>query len=213
MNGESMTDERAASLTPAMKRLLIGAAVIVALGIAITIWLLTAGGASPGAEDRPGGTTSSSAPTNAAGPSPGATAEAGSEVGLPTQAPYVLPTSEPAGPLVPPPFPASAAADGEIVAGFPEAVMGPVPGSDVLHTEISTENEVMQVALVARTGASEEDVRQHYTSQWTALGLTPSDAQPDGSLSFTGSSGSLTLAFPTSGTGTGYTVFGVFRAS
>lgn len=181
---------------------------IVAAGIVVALVLLLA---------PPGGPESGSPSTTpTVGPDPDATPVDGSEVQPPdptATAGAGLPPRQPDEPLVTAPLPESASADGELVDGFPADIMGPTDDSDVLSSSIATEGDTMQVTLVARTDASEEDVTQHFRALWTDLGL--SDAGPSGSaaLSYGDSLSSLTLAFtPASGTGTVYMVYGVLRA-
>ncbi|KAA9106490.1 hypothetical protein [Microbacterium rhizomatis] len=215
--GESApTRERVRSTTPAMRWALLGVLAIVLVGIGVTVWLMASGGA-------PGSTGSAGSPGTAqattAGPAPGATPTAGSEVLPPTAVPdatlppVAAPSSAPPTPLIAPPYPESATADFSLVPGFPEQVMGPAPASDILQSAIATEGNVMQVTLVGRTDASPDDVRAHYTELWSGLGLTNAGTTSDGSLSFTGPLESLTVSTTVGGTGTRYTVFGIFRAS
>ena len=198
-----------------MKYTLWGVGAIVVVGIVVALFFLLA---------PPAGTSDTAEPSSAAtpsitrGPSPGATPEEGSEVlppdpsstpgsGLPP-----LPVPEP---LVTAPLPESAAADGVLVDGFPGDVMGPAAGSDILSSSIATESDVMQVTLVARTDATQEEVSAHFRSLWAELGLTEG-VQTEGSADITSTDqfSSLSLAFtPSSGTGTVYMIFGVFRTS
>lgn len=206
-------------LTPAMRNVVIVVGAIVATGLLIAAWLFTTGGGAPGAspstsQSRSPSPSTSPAPTP--GPIPGATPTTGSEVQPPsaTESPGSgLPPLPAQTPLVTPPLPASGSASGELVEGFPESIMGPAPGSDVLSSSIATEGETMQVTLVARTDAPADDIRDHYRQQWAALGLTES-VSAGADAAYIDSFTSLTLAFsPASGTGTIYMVYGVFRTS
>ena len=68
----------------------------------------------------------------------------------------------------------------------------------------------MQVTLIARTDASDEDVRAHYRELWTAPGLASVGAARRRRHSDEYSSLSLDFS-ASSGTGTVYLLFGVFR--
>ncbi|HKP06165.1 MAG TPA: hypothetical protein VJU58_02830, partial [Microbacterium sp.] len=151
-------------------------------------------------------------------PVPGATPTTGSEVPDPDPAPSSraetgLPPIPAPAPLVALPLPRSGSESGALVAGFPDTIVGPVPGSDVLESSIATEGRTMQVTLVARTDSSAEDVRAHYRDHWARLGLTESVGAAEGDVAFSDMHSSLSVAFtPASGTGTVYLVYGVLRA-
>jgi hypothetical protein len=211
-----MTEEQKVSrLTPAMRWVLIGAGVVVVVGAVVVGWLLTNSG-GPGGDAGDAGSAPSGQVTPTQGPLPDATPTSGSEVIAPTEAPQTsLPPVAPVAPaeaLVAPPYPASGSAEGELVAGYPSAAMPPSPGADVLQSSIATEGDIMQVTLLGRTDASPDDVRAFYAAAWSALGLADQSGQ-DGTLTVTGRGASMSLAFTTAGTGTRYTVYGVFRAS
>ncbi|TQJ30610.1 hypothetical protein [Microbacterium sp. SLBN-146] len=185
--------------------LAVGAAIIV--GVAIVISLLVSSGSSPEASSDPTSTATS-------GPNPGASPADGSEVQSP--APDAtsdrIPPIPTASPLVTAPLPASASAEGELVAGFPADVMAPAPGSEVLSSSIATEGTTMQVDLVARTDAAQDDVEAHFRDLWGRLGLIDSPAGDDAIVSSANAFTAVSLAFtPASGTGTVYMVHGVLR--
>jgi len=191
----------------------VGAVVVVGLGLAV--WLLVTApgsGATDGAEP-----SATPRPTVTQGPVPGATPTTGSEVQPPeASAPPTdrLPPLPSQTPLVSEPLPASGSASGELVDGFPTELMGPAPDSDILESSIATEGATMQVTLVARTDASPDDVREHYRTLWASLGLSDAGATSGADTAFSDSLSSLSLAFSSSsGTGTVYMVYGVFRAS
>ncbi|KJL43798.1 MULTISPECIES: hypothetical protein [Microbacterium] len=203
-------------LTTGMRTVLWIVAAVVVLGIAVTIWLLTIGSGTAGVDGADPDAGSTPTATVTQGPIPGATPTTGSEVQPPdeTAAPIdrlpPLPTSSP---LVSDPLPASGSASGELVKGFPVDLMGPVPDSQVLESSISTEGSTMQVSLVARTDAADDDVRAHYRELWADLGLTDTSGG-DGSITYSDAFSSLSLAFSeSSGTGTVYMIYGVFRTS
>jgi hypothetical protein len=211
MSEKSQTD--AAGEKPGLSRamwvvvIVVGA--VVAIGIGAAVWFLTAGAPADGAA------TPSSSASIQPGPDPEATPTTGSEV-LPPEGDAEdenrIPSRTPAGPLVPAPLPESATGEGTLVDGFPDAIMGPAPGADVVQNAIATEGTTMQVSLVARTDAARDDVSAYYAQLWASLGLTPQADAGDGTLSYTGGFESLSLAFtPASGTGTVYMIHGVFR--
>ncbi|WP_295014245.1 hypothetical protein [uncultured Microbacterium sp.] len=194
---------RRTGLTPAMRAVLIGVLAVVVVGVAIAVWFWVAG---------PGAGSAAPAPTaTVAGPRPGATPTSGSEVRPPTATPGTgLPPLSDETPLVKAPLPASGSADGAVVAGFPENVLGPLPGSTLGSTSIATEGTRMQATLIASSTSPEDDIRAHYQQLWAGLGLHP-ETTSDGTLSFTGAYESVTLAISSSGTGNRYTLSGVFR--
>lgn len=201
---------RKSALSPAMWRVLIAVGVLVVIGIGVAIWLLTAP-----ARDAANGDAATPRPTTTQGPVPDATPTEGSEVLPPTETePNRLPTITPAAPLIAPPLPASASGEGTLVAGFPEAVMGPMAGSELVQNSIATQDTTMQVTLVARSAASQKEIIAHYSDLWASLGLSPQPANADGSVGYSSAFESLSLAFtPASGTGTVYMIYGVFRTS
>lgn len=189
----------------------VGAVVVAGILLALA-FLLTPPAAGPGSGATPSAVAS---PTH--GPDPDGTPVPGSEVQAPDASatdPNRLPPREASGPLVTPPLPPSASAEGSLVEGFPRDIMGPTADSDVVSSSIATEGDTMQVTLVARTDQSEEDVRSHFRSVWTSLGLVESAQDQGTSLAVDDGANSLSLAFtPSSGTGTVYMVYGVFRTS
>ncbi|MFH8251570.1 hypothetical protein ACH3VR_14470 [Microbacterium sp. B2969] len=215
-----------------MRATLIAVGAVMVVGLGLVVWLL----APEGGRMLPQASEASSAPTATAGPSstsaaaatppagatpgpvPGATPVAGSEVLPPSSAPDA---SEPLidavrpvksdEPLVKGDLPPTAASTGKLVDGFPKAA-APAPESDVIQSSIATEGGVMQVALVARTDESADDITAHYRDMWKALGLA--DHVTTNGLQFADSFTTLSLAFTAgSGTGTVYTVYGVFHTS
>ncbi len=229
-------DARRRGLTPGMRRVLLIVGALTAVGLAMTLWLSVGGGGSllsgtpGGGAAAPGDSSSGDSapgtqptpsdggplPETTPGPVPEATPTTGSEVPDPdpTAPPgNRLPPLPQPSPLVDPPLPASASASGTLVDGFPRAIMAPAPGSDVITSAIATDGDRMQVTLVARSDASADDVRAHYSTLWASLGLTDAGSAPGGA-SFSHSFATLSLAFsPPGGTGTVYAVYGVFRSS
>lgn len=200
----------ARGLTPGMRRVLWIVGAVVVIGIGITVWFFTT---SSGGGQEPGSPAVTSTPTR--GPLPGATPTTGSEVQTPPPTepgsgglpPLPTPT-----PLIPPPLPESGSATGSLVEGFPVEIMGPTPESDIVESSIASDGTTMQVTLVARTDAPVDTVEAHYRQLWAGLGLSPGAQQTD--LGYSDAYSSLTLAFsPTSGTGTVYMIYGVFRTS
>jgi hypothetical protein len=195
---------------------------VLALGLAGAIWMMAVGagqapidtdaaatpGATPGAELHPSVTH---------GPEPGATPTTGTEVPEPdpsTPPQNGLPPLPTPTPLVVGPLPDSGSESGALIDGFPDAVMGPVPASDVLESSIATEGSTMQVTLVARTDSPADDVRTHYRGLWSQLGLTASVEAPEGEVAFSNAHSSMSLAFaPASGTGIVYMIYGVLRTN
>ena len=189
-------------------------AAVVALGLVIAIALLV--WTPAGSAGDPGATPSATV-SPSRGPDPQGTPVAGSEVQTPDPSatnPNRLPPRHETGPLIEPPLPPSASAEGALVDGFPAHIMGPTGTSDIVSSSIATEGDTMQVTLVARTDEPQQDVRAHFSSVWNSLGLAESPSNETASLTVEDGSNSLSLAItPSSGTGTVYMVYGVFRTS
>lgn len=205
-------------LTRAMRWVLWGVGAVALVGLAITLWLSTAGGdaGAPRAVDATTAPPAAPSATPTPGPLPDATPTTGSEVKAPDAtappADRLPPLSAPS-PLVSAPLPGSGSASGELVDGFPTNAMAPAPASEVLQSSIATEGDTMQVTLQARTDATPEEVSGHYRALWSSLGLA--DVTSGGAdASYADALSSLSLAFSAStGTGTVYTVYGVFRTN
>lgn len=216
--------------TPATRIAVAAVIALVAAGV-VMIVLLT-GGSPPTAQPAPpaaSSPTASGAPS--AGPLPGATPTTGSEVTPPAtgspslprpttppnagQPPQTGPGTAPAPrdadrPLVAAPLPPPGSRTGGLVAGYPARIVGPLNGSDVVSSSISTEGTVMQLSLVATSSASADAVRAHYRDLWRSLGLKDRKAG-DGTVTYAGAYESLSLSVGASGTGNRYTIYGVFR--
>lgn len=177
-------------------------------------------GSSPGADagaDAGAEPGSDAGPGAGQGPNPGATPTTGSEVRPPDAAApstdRLPPVSAPA-PRVSTPLPESGSASGALVDGFPANLMGPTAQSDVLQSSIASEGDTMQVTLLARTDATPDEVRQYYRALWIGLGLADAGANGASDASYADALSSVSLAFSSSaGTGTVYSVYGVFRTS
>lgn len=197
-----------------MRRVVIVVAAVVALGLGITLWLAfgpNSGRGPDGASPDPASSTSSEPTT---GPLPGATPTTGSAVLPPSEGGDSdrLPPRTVQAPLVAAPLPVSASALGSLVDGFPSAIVGPMPGSDVVESSIATEGNRMQVTLTARTDATVDAVTKHFEASWSALGLRSTPDAGTAALTFAGAYESMTLAFSTgTGTGTVYMIYSVFR--
>lgn len=206
-----MSDEgRGSGITPAMRITIGVAGVLVVAGVVAAIVLTGMGGA--GSDDAVQ-TTATATPPSTSGPLPGATPASGSEVPPPPATPLsAMPPASAgaAGPLVSAPLPASGSQDGGLVEGFPAEIAGPAAESTVRSSSIATQDTVMQTALSALSSASQDDVRAEYRTRWAAAGLREQQTA-DGTMTFAGAYESLSLTFGSSGTGTLYTVFGVFR--
>lgn len=153
------------------------------------------------------------AATATPGPAPGATPVPGSEVQPPEAAagPERLPPPPGATPLVHQPLPENASARNALVAGFPVAIAGPAPATDVIDSSLAHDGTVLQAALTARTDAAVDAVLAHYRDLWSGLGLAPATSD-GGSEAFSDTYSSVSVsAAATTGTGTVYTIFAVLR--
>ncbi len=225
-----MTDEKTSTLTPAMKVVVGVVAVLVVAGI-ITVSVLLSNGKTPGLASAVTTTGQQSGDTagrpGAASPSRGSSMKPstgttktdapdptrtwGSEGIAPTATfDPRLPTISPAAPLVKAPLPKPATRTGGLVSGFPTNVVGPAAKSTVLSSSIATQKTTMQVSLVATSTTSQDTVQKHYEKLWASLGLQQGITS-DGTVLYTGAHESVALSFGSSGTGTRYTIYGVFR--
>lgn len=206
--------------TTPMRVAVVSVAVLVAAGIVLIVMLTAA--SPPAAESGPTAASPTALPTTA-GPHPGATPTTGSEVLPPsptdpdaaappdasTPGPG-LPPLQKTDPLMSAPLPPSGARDGALVAGYPASIAGPLPGSAIVTSALSTEGSVMQLTLVAVSSASVDELRAHYRRLWASLGMTD-QLSDDGTVTSAGAHESLTLSVADSGTGNRYTIYGVFR--
>lgn len=213
--GEKTQAEHRGLTLPMRWTLVITLAVLI-VGLAVSLPILV-GGQAPDGDAATDASTATSAPP-AIGPEPGATPATGSEVQTPaprqTHADRLPPLPD-VEPRVTTPLPESAESQGALVDGFPTTEMTPPEGSEIISSSIATEGERMQVSLMARSDADRNAILQHYRQTWSAEGLTDA-AQSDGSadLVFADAFTNLSLVFSsTSGTGTVFTLYGVYRAS
>lgn len=91
--------------------------------------------------------------------------------GEPSRLPGLLPP-EPVEPLASRPWPATAAARGEVVAGLPEG-LAPVADSVVVSTSVSPAGDRLRAAVEATTRSSVPAVLRTYRKRWERHGLTP----------------------------------------
>lgn len=201
-----MTGKERSGLTSAMK-VTIGFIVVLVIAGAASIGMLNGLGASPDSATSPATTQKTRVPE----PLSGATPAAGSEVPPPTADPEAgLPPRKAVKPLVQAPLPESASRNGGLVKGFPVDLAGPLASGSVLFTSIAVQGSVMQVDLVASTGAAPDEIRAHYRDLWGSLGLQTRDTS-DGTVAYSGPHESVTLAVGSSGTANSYSIHGVFR--
>jgi len=208
---ESKTTHRGGLTRPMWGALIAVGIVVLVLGGA-AVWLFAAPVGAPG----DAATTPHPSPAATQGPLPQATPTTGSEV-LPPETGDTgggLPLPPAAASLLTGPPPASASGTSQLVEGFPSDVMGPAPDATVVQNAVATEGDVVQVSLVAHTEASPQEVIAHYAQVWTSKGLSAAPESAYGSIAYTSTADSLTLAFtPGTATGTVYMVHGVFRTN
>lgn len=186
-----------------------GVAALVVAGLAWAAWTATSQTGDAGSAP----TTTAAAAVPTTGASPDATPVDGSEVVEPTPDQMDadrLPALPQPTPRVAVPLPANASMQGAIVDGFPSAVAGAAPDSDVVDTSVSSDGTTMQAAMSARTDRSPSDVADHYRGMWAALGLAPATDGTD-DVAYSDAYTSVSLAIRESGTGTLYTVFATLR--
>lgn len=190
--------------------------VLVVVGLGFSAWAMLAGGDGLPDAAHSSTTPAASASNASAGASPGATPVAGSEVTEPgptATSDARLPALPQSTPFVAPPLPADAAADGRVVDGFPVALLGPAPESEVTSSSVTSDGATLQAALTARTDQSPAEVAAHYGAVWTAAGLT-GDAgdRPSGELAYADQYTAVSLSAREAGTGTVYTLYGTLRS-
>jgi hypothetical protein len=201
---EEKTEQRAPGSR--MRVVLIATVAIVVCGLAFAGWLFAAATAPTEPEAAPSAPLPVS--SESAGPLPGATPVAGSEVLPPSQpVPDGLPAPAKAAPRVQHPLPASSSAVGELVEGYPADLAAPLAGSEVLDTSVATEDGTMQFTMRARTDAPVDELLAQYRAQWAQLGL---GAVSDDSYGDDYSA--VSISAEAAGTGSTYTIFGVLRA-
>ena len=203
------------TLTQRMWAVVAATAVVVVGGLTLAVMLALGpggGSAAPVAES-----SGMSAAADGSGPAPGATPVSGSEVqppeaGLPTQAPERLPAREAATPRVQTPLPASGAAEGSLVSGYPVDLAGPTDGSTVIDSSVSSAGDTLQFSLRARSDAGAYDLRSALGARWSAAGMAGGTADDPAVLSYGDAYSSISVAVEETGTGSVYTVYGVLKA-
>lgn len=202
-----MSNRNPAALTAGMKVTIAAVGVVIIVGV-VVIAALNANAPAPDRAAASAPPSASAAPT---GEQRSGTPTPASEIPLPTATPEAgLPPRETPKPLISSPLPDSAARAGGLVAGFPDAIVGPMDGSDVVSSSIATQGTVMQVDLEAATPAAADDIRTHYRKLWKSHGLQE-QATSDGTVTCLGPYESMTLAVESSGTGNRYLIHAVFR--
>jgi len=205
-------DQQSGRTTAGMRWAVAAVAVVVAAGLTWAAWMsfLADADADADAAGAPRATAGPLAGGSAASPLP--TPVDGGEVLPPGQQQVIdrIPALPGITPRVTAPLPADATGLGELVDGYPAEIAGPLSADDVIASSISSQATRMQVGLTARTGETPETVTAHYRQLWTGLGLAPSGETP-GSLAFSDSYTSITLAVSETGTGTAYSIFATLR--
>jgi len=145
--------------------------------------------ASPSASaTRPSRADGTAAPSGSATPStaPNGSTEGGGAAGalaseiLPSQAPGPagLPDVAPpaAGPSLTGPLPATGAANGSVVKGFPKDVVPIVDGLTVVSSSVSASGDRLQVGLQASSDAAPADVQAAYVAALGGAGFAVGDS-------------------------------------
>jgi len=147
--------------------------------------------ASPSASaTRPSRADGTAAPSGAATPTPTAAPTGSTEGGgaagalaseiLPSQAPGPagLPDVAPpaAGPSLTGPLPATGAANGSVVKGFPKDVVPIVDGLTVVSSSVSASGDRLQVGLQASSDAAPADVQAAYVAALGGAGFAVGDS-------------------------------------
>jgi hypothetical protein len=197
-------------------RAIAAVAIILALASAV-VAVVTIGPALDSVPDpgRPGTSDAGSSETPASGGLDGESSSSRPQPhSLPPSAPLTQKPTAPQKPLVSKPLPKSASARGELVAGFPVAVIPLVPGGSVLFSSVAATGAKLQVGLESIASMAPADVIAHYSAAFSRLGLVAAPTPATGgarTATFTRGGNSVTVtAASYGGSNCRFTVFGVF---
>ena len=113
-----------------------------------------------------------------------------------------------------PTTPRTASRRGQVVDGFPAAILRVLPDATVRSSGVSTSGGLVQVSLVATSGRAPARVMAAYRAMLAARGFVETPAPAVGGAtasSFTRRRDSLTVTTTVTRSGTGYSVFGRLR--
>ena len=169
----------------------------------------------PSPTQPPAGTDATAAPGSDADGDAEVTPRTSTEV-LPAEpGPVTLPPSKPRTALVSLPLPDSASSLGEVVGGFPSAVLPGIPDSLVESSSVASQGDRLQATLEGRSTLGTEDILAFYRQHFAPLGLLENPAgssKRSTSLSFARGDDAVTLSITSVAGGSTYVLFGTFTA-
>lgn len=173
-----------------------------------------AGGGSGGSGASGGSARSGGGPVN---PPPTAGKRYTTEVvpAAPATAP-ALPPATGLPHLVTAPLPATASANGKLVAGFPARGLPAAPGSTIGSSSVASQGGHLQITLVAKAGQAVTDVIAFYRAALAKYGMydAPSPAVAGSTaVAFARGGDSVTVTATPAGGGTSYVLYGVFTVT
>ena len=161
----------------------------------------TIGTTSPGT---PGATsTATVTPPDPSNPAPVADPSAPLEVSGPAPVDTGLPDSTPRPALIALPLPAAASATRALVAGYPSAVVAPLPDSIVASSSVEPAGGALRSGLTATVALDAEQITESYRRSLAAQGFTSAavDAPADGAaMVFTAGEDTVSLSVTPTGT-------------
>ncbi|TCL86056.1 MULTISPECIES: hypothetical protein [unclassified Rathayibacter] len=159
---------------------------------------------SPGAPATPGATSAATVnPPDPSNPAAVADPSAPLEVSGPAPVDTGLPDSTPRAALVSLPLPAAASATRALVAGYPSAVVAPLPDSIVASSSVEPAGDALRSGLTATVALDAEQIVESYRRSLAAQGFTSAavDAPADGAaMVFTAGEDNVSLSVTPTGT-------------
>ncbi|MFE6965619.1 hypothetical protein ACFVAJ_10910 [Agromyces sp. NPDC057679] len=196
-------------------------------GVGLAVWqagtasdtggTAASGTADPAAEPQDGAAVDGETPAGdsaAEEADPEDDASAGEHDGSGAPAEYTLPPPTAAPTLIPGPAPRDAAADGEMVDGFPDG-LEPPPASTVEHSSLSTDDGRVQASLTASSTSGVDELLVHYRTALAAYGMAELPAEAASgttAVAFTRGDDRVTLVITPDGSGSSYELFGTLTS-
>ncbi|MFF2275639.1 hypothetical protein [Agromyces sp. NPDC058126] len=197
-------------------------------GVGLAVWqagtasdtggTAASGTADPGAEPQDGGAAvdgeTPAGDSAAEATDPEDDASDGEQDGSEAPAGYTLPPVTAAPTLIPGPAPRDAAADGEVVDGFPDG-LEPPPASTVEHSSLSTDDGRVQASLTASSTSGVDELLVHYRTALAAYGMAELPAEAASgttAVAFTRGDDQVTLVITPDGKGSSYELFGTLTS-
>ncbi|NQX06057.1 hypothetical protein HQQ82_13495 [Rathayibacter sp. VKM Ac-2856] len=163
----------------------------------------TPGATSPGTATPGATSTATVTPPDPSNPAPVADPSAPLEVSGPAPVDTGLPDSTPRPALIALPLPAAASATRALVAGYPSAVVAPLPDSIVASSSVEPAGGALRSGLTATVALDAEQITESYRRSLAAQGFTSAavDAPADGAaMVFTAGEDTVSLSVTPTGT-------------